>query len=323
MAGTFPLVRRLVAVALLMGACAGESDHRLLADQQAGADELTSITTETPSTTEPATSVSSTTTTQRAPDPPPTTVTTAPPAGGSVVTRVVDGDTFEVQIDGHTEDVRIIGINSPEWGECLAAEAGRWLRARVGGKAVRLVADETDRDQYGRLLRYVELDGADVGVEIVRAGLAVARRYPPDTARAEALEAAQQEAKAATVGMWRGRVRGGGDAERRHQRDPLRRRRRRQPQPERRVGADHERGAAPGPSSPGGCSRTSRPATATTSPPASRWTPAPSVTVRSGCGTDTATDLHWCNAGTAVWNNSGDTAFLLDPAGNVVDSRSG
>jgi competence protein ComEC len=48
-----------------------------------------------------------------------------------------------------------------------------------------------------------------------------------------------------------------------------------------------------------------------------------SVTVRTGCGQDSATDLHWCNEGSAVWNNSGDTAFLLDPAGAIVDSRDG
>jgi competence protein ComEC len=48
-----------------------------------------------------------------------------------------------------------------------------------------------------------------------------------------------------------------------------------------------------------------------------------SVTVRTGCGTDTPTDLHWCSQGSAVWNNSGDTAFLLDPAGNIVDSLEG
>ena len=46
------------------------------------------------------------------------------------------------------------------------------------------------------------------------------------------------------------------------------------------------------------------------------------VTVRTGCGSPTATDLFWCNQGSAVWNNDGDTAFLLDPNGNVVDTRS-
>ncbi|MBA2282415.1 MAG: lamin tail domain-containing protein, partial [Acidimicrobiia bacterium] len=46
------------------------------------------------------------------------------------------------------------------------------------------------------------------------------------------------------------------------------------------------------------------------------------VRVRSGCGPDTASDLFWCVSGSAVWNNDGDTAFLLDPSGNVVATRS-
>ena len=45
------------------------------------------------------------------------------------------------------------------------------------------------------------------------------------------------------------------------------------------------------------------------------------MTVHTGCGADTGTDLFWCNEGSAVWNNDGDTAFLLDPRGNVVDTR--
>ena len=46
------------------------------------------------------------------------------------------------------------------------------------------------------------------------------------------------------------------------------------------------------------------------------------VRVRTGCGRDTSTDLYWCEQGSAVWNNSGDTAFLSDPRGNTVDTRS-
>jgi micrococcal nuclease len=45
--------------------------------------------------------------------------------------------------------------------------------------------------------------------------------------------------------------------------------------------------------------------------------PGETVTVRTGCGIDFDTDLHWCNQGSAVWNNGGDTAFLLDPNGNT------
>lgn len=42
------------------------------------------------------------------------------------------------------------------------------------------------------------------------------------------------------------------------------------------------------------------------------------VRVFTGCGSDSATELYWCNSG-AVWNNSGDTAFLLDKNGNIHD----
>lgn len=49
--------------------------------------------------------------------------------------------------------------------------------------------------------------------------------------------------------------------------------------------------------------------------------PSQSVTVHTGCGTDTATDLYWCSW-TPVWNNDGDTAYLYDADGNLVDSYS-
>jgi hypothetical protein len=42
--------------------------------------------------------------------------------------------------------------------------------------------------------------------------------------------------------------------------------------------------------------------------------------VFTGCGLDSADQLYWCNTDSAIWNNRGDTAFLLDPAGNIVHS---
>ena len=45
------------------------------------------------------------------------------------------------------------------------------------------------------------------------------------------------------------------------------------------------------------------------------------VRIHTGCGLPTAADLYWCIRGSAVWNNDGDTAFLVDPSGNVADQR--
>src|SRR3954453_19477463 len=87
-----------------------------------------------------------------------TTPATVDSAGSSVpVVKVVDGDTLDVERpDGSVERVRIIGINTPESSECFSPDATNELERLVGDRSVELVTDHSDRDQYGRLLRYVE-----------------------------------------------------------------------------------------------------------------------------------------------------------------------
>jgi len=46
-----------------------------------------------------------------------------------------------------------------------------------------------------------------------------------------------------------------------------------------------------------------------------------SLTLHTGSGTNTATDLYW-GSGSAIWNNDGDTVYLYDSAWNLVDSYS-
>lgn len=92
------------------------------------------------------------------------------------VVSFIDGDTFDAERDGTRERVRIIGIDTPEREQCGYAEASAALRDAIGGGSVTLVSGaETDRDTYGRLLRYVEVDDADVGLDLIERGLAVAR----------------------------------------------------------------------------------------------------------------------------------------------------
>ena len=89
-----------------------------------------------------------------------------------LVTGVVDGDTLEL---GNGESVRLVGIDTPEVGECGYDRATAALASLVSGQQVRLVRSDEDRDHYGRLLRYVDLGGIDAGLRQIRNGLAIAR----------------------------------------------------------------------------------------------------------------------------------------------------
>ncbi len=126
----------------------------------------------------------------------------------SLVTRVIDGDTVEVDIGGTIYKVRYIGIDAPELDDkrpefsALAQEATRLNRELVEGKTVRLEKDISETDRYGRLLRYVYVDDIFVNAELVERGLAWAKVYEPDTKYQDTLEKAEAEARRDKIGIW-------------------------------------------------------------------------------------------------------------------------
>lgn len=108
-------------------------------------------------------------------------------------TRVIDGDTIVVSVNGVTEKVRLLGIDAPEprrharlpeqakklgvTEEAVLALGNRAtdkMISLVQGKRVNLVFPqrEVSRDSFGRLLCYVEVDGVDVGERMLLFGLA-------------------------------------------------------------------------------------------------------------------------------------------------------
>ena len=127
------------------------------------------------------------------------------------VVAVHDGDTITVRMDGHTEKVRLIGIDSPEINDERqeyrdAAYAARdYARSRLGGETVTLETEarQDDRDAYGRLLRYVILrDGTNVNEELVRKGYARVYDKFQFTLKPR-FKAAEAEAKREKLGVWK------------------------------------------------------------------------------------------------------------------------
>jgi endonuclease YncB( thermonuclease family) len=94
----------------------------------------------------------------------------------ATVVEVIDGDTIRVLIAGERQLVRYYGIDAPEQDEKCYQEATERNRDLVGG-VVRLEADARDKDEHGRLLRYVFTnDGVSVDAVLVSEGLAKAWR---------------------------------------------------------------------------------------------------------------------------------------------------
>jgi endonuclease YncB( thermonuclease family) len=118
-------------------------------------------------------------------------------------TRIIDGDTIEVSGQDGPESVRLIGIDTPEKGQFLFEEAKERLEKLIGGREILLQPDETDRDKYGRLLRYVFLNRTElVNIMLVREGLATALIYPPDDEYEKELLEAEAEARNRGIGLW-------------------------------------------------------------------------------------------------------------------------
>ncbi len=115
------------------------------------------------------------------------------------VVKVVDGDTVHLEDGGK---VRLIGINTPETGTPMAAEAKALLASLVLDKIVYLQNDVERRDAYKRRLAYIFLEDRFVNGEIVRRGAAHAYRWEPNTKYHAKLVELQQAARRDGFGIW-------------------------------------------------------------------------------------------------------------------------
>lgn len=131
-----------------------------------------------------------------------------PASATARVVRVVDGDTVEVALDGEVEDVRLIGVDTPETVkpgtpvQCFGPRASGFTHRRLEGQTVRLAFGVERRDAYGRLLAYLYLGHRFYNPILVRRGLARALTIPPNDRYAPLFARLQQRAALAGRGLW-------------------------------------------------------------------------------------------------------------------------
>lgn len=121
------------------------------------------------------------------------------------VAKVVDGDTIVLSTG---EKVRYIGVDTPETHhpfkkvECFGQEAFQENKSLVENKEIRLEKDVSDKDKYGRLLRYVYVGDIFVNDYLARSGYASSATFPPDIKFQEQFQNAESEARKNNRGLW-------------------------------------------------------------------------------------------------------------------------
>lgn len=127
------------------------------------------------------------------------------------VTKVIDGDTIEVDYYGTKEKVRMIGVDTPEavdplkTVECYAIEASNKTKEILTGQRVKLEFDDTQdlRDRYGRLLAYVILPGNwYYNLFLISEGYAFEYTYNIPYKYQEEFKQAEDEAREQQKGLW-------------------------------------------------------------------------------------------------------------------------
>ncbi|MDU5508172.1 thermonuclease family protein [Finegoldia magna] len=125
------------------------------------------------------------------------------------VTRVIDGDTFECVINGKTQKVRLIGVDTPESvhpDKNKNSEEGKkasdYTKEKLQGKKVGLEYDVQKNDKYGRILAYVWNESKMYNLELLEKGYAKVMTIPPNIKYSELFLEKQKIAQETNQGFW-------------------------------------------------------------------------------------------------------------------------
>lgn len=241
--------------------------------------------------------------------PPATTDPPAPePRPNALVTRILDGDSVLVDMDGIEIDIRLAGVNAAEEGECYHDQATEHLGGLLDGQTVGV--EKVGTDQFDRTLAYLWLDDRLVNLGLVEQGFAIALTPGPDEGAGELLLAAEETAYSQMTGLWSASACGATG-----------------PTPEVTVGDVQF-----DPHGPDGESLDLERVELTSGEPIDLdgWTvrdessahrcslPSGARITQGATFVVSSADSCWVPGSSPVWNNGGDLVLLLDPTGRVV-----
>ncbi|MFT7476559.1 MAG: micrococcal nuclease [Verrucomicrobiales bacterium] len=237
------------------------------------------------------------------------------------VTRVTDGDSLRATSSEGDLEIRLLGINAPESNECFGSESSDRLAALLDDSMITLHPWPGERDEFGRQLGFLVAGETLVNLALVESGHVLARAQSNHGFERE-FEEAETSAAADELGLWAPDACG----------DPV----------DAEVVFSEVFENAPGDdrqnpngeyvilTNEGDADIDLEGWTLRDESTRHRFTfpsltvaPNADVQVRTGCGDDdleaAPMQVFWCDPRPPVWNNDGDTAFLLDPTGAIAD----
>jgi len=114
------------------------------------------------------------------------------------VTRIIDGDSFEVTVSGNDFPIRMFGLDTPEHDQPHGREATQALTRKLDRRTVQI--NIVDIDNYGRLVGTVYQEGENINLTMITEGHGWWYRQYAGSERE--LGEAEQAARKAGLGLW-------------------------------------------------------------------------------------------------------------------------
>ena len=119
-----------------------------------------------------------------------------------VVVKVLDGDSLKISRNGKIYEIRLYGIDAPEYRQAYSNKAKRFLKKLAFRQSAEV--EQKDIDRYGRLVALVTVQGELVNKELVRSGLAwFYPKYCREQPLCSQMEYLEKEARRGHRGLWR------------------------------------------------------------------------------------------------------------------------